>query len=126
MGWVRGFILKAHDIALLTTSLAVLILLVFMCWYADSKDLWPTGPWGAYEGNHGPWRVRWLRVLQAYGGPLYIVNRTLWRIFELQFITTTISMVGLLFKPELNRVLLFIINFLFFLVLMENYYWLID
>jgi hypothetical protein len=34
--------------------------------------------------------------------------------------------VGLLFKPELNRVLLFIINFLFFLVLMENYYWLID
>jgi hypothetical protein len=128
-GWlalIRKFILGAHDIALLATSLAVLILLISLCWYADSNDLWPAGPWGEYEGNHGPWRARWLCNLQAYDAPLCIVNRTLWGIFELQLVAITLSAGGLLFSRKLNRVILLVLQFLYCSVLVYNYYWLID
>jgi hypothetical protein len=74
---IRKIVLEILDITLLKLSLVVLALFFFMCWFADSKNLWPPGPWGVYEGNHGPSRGHWLRFLQAYDAPLYIINETL-------------------------------------------------
>ena len=126
LGLVREFILKAHDIALLTTSLAVLILFFFMCWFADLKDLWPPVPWGEYAGNHGPWRGHWLEFLGAYDAPLYIINKTLWRIFELQLIAILLAGGTLLFRRELKQAFLLGLHLVYLCVLFYYYYWLID
>ena len=122
----RNIIIDILDFSLLKISLAVLFLLIFMYWYADSKDLWPTGPWGDYEGNHGPWRGHWLWFLQVYDAPLYILYRTLWWIFELQFITLLLAGGSLLLRRELKRVFLLGLHLVYLCILFYSYYWLID
>jgi hypothetical protein len=122
----KEIIIGILDFSLLKISIAVFFLLIFIYWYADSKDLWPTGPWGEYEGNHGPWRGRWLWFLQAYESPLYILNRTLWRVFELQFIALLLAGGGLLLRRALKRAFLLGLHLVNLYILFYSYYWLID
>jgi hypothetical protein len=122
---LREIVVNILDFSLLKISIAVLFLLIFMFLYAAPNDLWPTGPWGVYEGNHGPWRGHWFRFLR-YKPPIYIVNKTLWWIFELQFIAIPLSAGGLLLNWKLKRVILLVLQSFFFGVLMNNFYWLID
>ena len=133
MGWInriktpfREIVVDILDFSLLKISVVVLFLLISMYWYADSNELWPAGPWGVYEGNHGPWRGRLLEFLGAYDSPLYIINKTLWWIFELEFIAILLAGGSLLFRRELKRALLLGLHMVYWSVLFYYYYWLID
>lgn len=126
IGICQKVILDILDFGSLKIYLAVLFLLFFMFWYADSNGLWPTGPWGVYEGNHGPWRGFLLGFLQLNNEPVYILRRTLTWIFELQLIALILAAASLLFRRTLNRIILLGLNSLYFNVLMYIYYWLID
>ncbi len=118
-------VLQALDYALLGLSITVCVLLIFMWTYAYMHQLIPKGVWGTYEGNHGPWRGFLLSFVNPYH-PIYMLRRTLMRIFQLQLVSIFLSAGYLLFKRQTSRMLLLILNIIYFFALGYTYYWLID
>jgi len=80
----------------------------------EGGNMLPSGPWGIYEGNHGPWRhVYDLRKLLSYTIFVPICS----------FVLGLISLI--LRATKLTGVIL-TASVLSFLLLMYSHYWLID
>ena len=123
---IKKIFVLAFNVVILIVSILVLILFLFMVWYAASHRLWPSGPWGMNEGNHGPWRGFFLSFFHAHHAPLYIVEQTLMRIFALQFILILLVGASLFLEYRSKRLYLLFLNMIYFCVLMGEYFWLID
>jgi len=119
-------ILRLFDGSLLVAAIAVHILLVFIWGYAHQNNIIPDGPWGINEGNHGPWRGYVLAFLGYYNNPLYILRRTLNGVFQLQLIVVCLSVGCLLLKWQFARLMLLLLNSIYFIILLYTYHWLID
>jgi len=126
MGIKRKLILDVHGLTLLALALIVLSLLLFMFYYAESNNLWPDGPWGINEGNHGPWRRILLNFLGVHDSPFYILGKTLNLIFQLQFVSVILAAGNLVIKRKFGWIMIFVLEAMFFYVLMAQYHWLID
>jgi hypothetical protein len=122
----RKLFLDVHGLTLLALALIVLSLLLFMFYCAESNNLWPNGPWGINEGNHGPWRRILLNFLGIHDSPFYILRKTLNLIFQLQFFSVFLAAGNLVIKRKFGWILVFVFEAAFLYVLLAQYYWLID
>ncbi len=105
----RGFLLLAAGLLFFTlTILATIWLLAFL-----GGNI-PPGPWGIYEGNHGPWRH------------VYDLRKLLGFTLFIPLVSSFCGFISLIVKPGRRAGILFISGILFFYLLMSSLYWLID
>jgi hypothetical protein len=124
---MRDYKAQVYESTLAMLMTAVFILHVFMWCFAYYHNDMPTGVWGIYEGNHGPWRGTSLKLLYGYTHPLVVLRSTLSVILGLQFFAAAFSVGYLLLRNYRYRVLLLLpLNTLYFFVLIYQYVWLID
>ena len=119
-------VLNGIDFSLSIISLIVLGLFIFMVWYAHLTNLWPSGPWGSADGNHGPWHGFLLGFLGAYKAPKCVLEKTLLWIFSLQIIVIILTCLSLFLGRRRARSSLLMLNTFYFFVLIGKYGWLID
>lgn len=122
----RKDVLTGIDFLLGVTSFCVLVIFIFMVWYAHLTNLWPAGPWGLADGNHGPWHGFLLGFFGAVKAPAYILEKALLWIFSLQIIAILLTCLSLNFERQRTRSSLLILNTSYFFVLIGKYGWLID
>jgi hypothetical protein len=118
-------ILTILDFILFGLSITICTLLIFIWAYAYLYNLIPEGPWGVYDGNHGPWRGFLLDFINPQH-PLNILRQTLTWIFFLQFFSLFLSAGCLVLECKRNRGILLLLNGMYFFALVNTYYWLID
>jgi len=112
-GWKKVFTDTALNIGR-SLLFAVLHLLAAIWCLAIKGDYVPSGPWGIYEGNHGPWRH------------LYDIRRLLHLSFIALDLSILVGGVTFIFTKKFSAVIIVAAAVCTYVALLYSHYWLID
>lgn len=120
-GWRGRFervLIRSALIFLISSVIRILTVLL------DARDLGllPEGPWGVWEGNHGPWH----RIFLLPEHPLTELSRRLDTAFILLVLSVVTSFSSLLLRFNRNKIYLFSCCLFALYLAIDQLYWLID